>query len=160
MRTRFEQTADHEASHVAMARTLDLRIDVATVIPDAGPHGPTLGHVIITPPDGITPHDFNLKSALVLLAGMLENDDPGVEPRPTTATAVTGDEADPAVILDHLNVDDEQYRGLVNVAERLMLTRDFQRIKVTVGHLLEQRHYLDDVDLLLALAVAERTDRP
>jgi hypothetical protein len=64
------------------------------------------------------------------------------------------------VILDHLNVDDEQYRGLVNVAERLMLTRDFQRIKVTVGHLLEQRHYLDDVDLLLALAVAERTDRP
>jgi hypothetical protein len=91
---------------------------------------------------------------------MLENDDPGVEHRPTIATAVTGDEADPAVILDHLNVDDEQYRGLVNVAERLMLTRDFQRIKVTVGHLLEQRHYLDDVDLLLALAVAERTDRP
>jgi hypothetical protein len=95
MSTRFEQTADHEASHVAMARTLDLRIDVATVISDAGPHGPTLGQ-------------------------------PRARQRP----------------------------------ERLMLTRDFQRIKVTVGHLLEQRHYLDDVDLLLALAVAERTDRP
>src|SRR4051812_32257660 len=104
MRT-LEEVANHEAAHPAMAVMLDIPIKFATVIPDA--HRSTLGHVITTPPDGISPHDFHVKSALVLLAGLLE-DDWCSDYRPTLSTSPThGDAHDLAHITEHLT--DEQY---------------------------------------------------
>src|SRR4051794_14884474 len=114
----LEEVADHEAAHASMARLLDLHVKAASVIPDNGLNG----HVLISRPDGMHPADYAVKRALVTLAGMLVDDEYVVH-RPTVSTSPTrGDAHDLARVVEALDLNDAQYRKILETAERLMLT--------------------------------------
>jgi hypothetical protein len=149
----LEELSDHESAHLVMALTLDVPVKHASVIPD----GISGGRVLISP-EGMTAHDYDVKSALVLLAGPIESDE-CVDYRPTLSTTATrGDMHDLAHITEHIT--DEQYQQLLETATGLMLTRTFQRRKAVFSHLLERHHYLSADDVNLILRHIEGTDTP
>ena len=138
--------APHEARHVAAAILLGVPVVKASAIPEIGADGELdLGHVQLGP-ECWESEDVR-KRALVTLAGEMGDRDDWPPPHPShpsmqgkVPARAHNDGAKLWAAIDALGMDELGYELLVQEARDLVKRRDFRRLEVGVGWLLEQGH--------------------
>ena len=152
--------APHEARHVAAAILLGVPVVKATAIPEFTPDGELdLGHVLLGPERW--EYEDVRKRALVTLAGEMGDRDDWPPPHPSHPSMQgkmparpDNDGAKLWKAIDALGMDELDYETLVQDARDLVKRRDFRRLEVGVGWLLDQGH---EVGPELLKAVQETT---
>jgi hypothetical protein len=138
--------APHEARHVAAAMLLGVPVVKASAVPEVGADGELdLGHVLFGPEHW--EDDDVRKRALVTLVGEMGDRDDWPPPHPAHPSmrgktpARLGNDGDRLwKAIEALGMDELGYELLVQEARELVKRRDFRRLEVGVGWLLEQGH--------------------
>ena len=138
--------APHEARHVAAAILLGVPVVKATAIPEFTPDGELdLGHVKLGPERW--EYEDVRNRALVTLAGEMGDRDDWPPPHPShpsmkgkVPARAHNDGAKLWAAIDALGMDELDYEVLVQEARDLVKRRDFKRLEIGVGWLLEQGH--------------------
>ncbi len=141
----------HEAAHasVAMLVGLDVRSVAAPhwtlkQLEDAGPDSEEAAGMALIERPSPDDHDKLRKTAIVLLAGRLEEGAAYWPPTwPLSAVPEAGDEADLTATVKQLDLDEAGYRKLTQDARELTQSDEYLRIQPVIAELLEQRGELD-----------------